>query len=332
MCPRSRRLPSTFVSSDRLRSVRLAAILAGVLGLLLCALTPLLPVRQTTATILWPQSVGPGGLVGNITAPLVSGAPEALDVSIPCSAIATLPPAGGLVFATNPPNGIDASRNGLFIRANTDSVFVAFRDKVAAVAPRAKVASGSCSTIRAWANPGAVGADFVGIPGAAGTLAPEKKPQITGVFTELKVPSQQGLSARIDVDTRFITRPTALKLVVMIAGIACVIASIAALALLDRRDRGGPAVRARRRLLRHWPVDIGVIGILLLWHVIGAISSDDGYNLTIARISGDAGYATNYYRYFGTTEAPFDWYQSVLADPQPLGATPSGLRGRWHVA
>ena len=283
------------------------------MGVLLCALTPLLPVRQTTATILWPQGVGPGGVVGNITAPLVSGAPEALDVSIPCSAIATLPPAGGLVFATNPIDGIDASRNGLFVRANTDSVFVAFRDKVAAVAPRKAVNSGACSTLRAWANPGAVGADFVGIPGASGTLAPDKKPQVTGVFTELKVPVQQGLSARIDIDTRFITRPTALKLTVMVAGIACVIASIAALAVLDRGLRGRRVPGSRHQLLRHWPADIGVIGTLLLWHVIGAISSDDGYNLTIARISGEAGYATNYYRYFGTTEAPFDWYQSVLA-------------------
>ena len=303
------------MSSDRAQSSRIArlvAILAGVLGVVLCALTPLLPVRQTTATILWPQGVDPGGLVGNITAPLVSGAPESLDVSIPCAAIATLPPAGGLVFATNPADGIDASRNGLFVRANTDSVFVAFRDQVAAVAPRAKVASGACSTVRAWANPGAVGADFVGIPGATGTLPPDKKPQVTGIFTDLKVPVQQGLSARIDIDTRFVTTPTALKLAVMVAGIACVIASILALTVLDRR-RIGPLPGARHRLLRHWPADVGVIGTLLLWHIIGAISSDDGYNLTIARISGEAGYATNYYRYFGTSEAPFDWYQSVLA-------------------
>ena len=65
--------------------------------------------------------------------------------------------------------------------------------------------------------------------------------------------------------------------------------------------------------LSTWLADIGVVGTLLLWHVIGAISSDDGYNLTIARVSGDAGYAANYYRFFGATEAPFDWYQSVLA-------------------
>jgi arabinosyltransferase A len=279
----------------------------------LCALTPLLPVRQTTATILWPQSAGPGAPVGNITAPLVSGAPEALDVSIPCSAIATLPAAGGLVFATNPPDGIDASRNGLFVRATADSVTVAFRDKVAAVASRAAVAAGSCTTVRAWANAGAVGADFVGIPGATGSLAPDKKPQVTGVFTELKVPVQQGLSARIDIDTRFITRPTGLKLIVMTVGIICVIASIAALSVLDRRWAGRRLSGVRHRMLRHWPIDIGVIGTLLLWHIIGATSSDDGYNLTIARISDEAGYAANYYRYFGTTEAPFDWYQSVLA-------------------
>ncbi len=303
-------MPSDRAQSSRI--ARLVAILAGVLGVALCALTPLLPVRQTTATILWPQGVGPGGLVGNITAPLVSGAPESLDVSIPCAAIATLLPAGGLVFATNPADGIDASRNGLFVRANATSVFVAFRDQVAAVAPRAKVASGACSTVRAWANPGAVGADFVGIPGATGTLPPDKKPQVTGIFTDLKVPFQQGLSARIDVDTRFITKPTALKLAVMVAGIACVIASILALTVLDRR-RISRLSSARHHLLRHWPADVGVIGTLLLWHIIGAISSDDGYNLTIARISGEAGYATNYYRYFGTSEAPFDWYQSVLA-------------------
>jgi arabinosyltransferase A len=62
-----------------------------------------------------------------------------------------------------------------------------------------------------------------------------------------------------------------------------------------------------------WLTDVGVIGTLLLWHVIGATTSDDGYNLTIARVTADAGYTPNYYRFFGATEAPFDWYQNVLA-------------------
>lgn len=295
------------------RTARLVAILTGALGILLCGLTPLLPVTQTTATVLWPQAPGSDGMVGSVTAPLVSGAPQALEVSIPCSAIAGLPPAGGLVFGTNPADGIDASRNGLVVRATADSVFVAFRDTVAAVAPRAAVAAGTCSVLRVWANPGAAGADFVGIPGAAGTLSADKKPQVTGVFTDLKVPPQQGLSARIDIDTRFITKPGTVKFLAMALGVLCVLASIAALWALDRRDAHHRVPGRRRALLQHWPTDVGVIGTLLFWHVVGAISSDDGYNLTMARVSGDAGYVANYYRFFGASEAPFDWYQAVLA-------------------
>ncbi|MDT5107848.1 MAG: arabinosyltransferase, partial [Mycobacterium sp.] len=297
------------------RTTRLIATIAGIAGLLLCALTPLLPVRQTTATILWPQAIGSNGLVTDVTAPLVSGAPLSLDASIPCQAVATLPQTGGLVFSTIPPAGIDSSRNGLFVRANADTVVVAFRDSVATVAPRQAVESGACSTLHLWANAGSVGADFVGIPGATGTVPIEKKPQVTGVFTDLKVASQPGLSARIDIDTRFITAPTALKTALMTLGVLATLASVVALAMLDRRAaRRVP--RAWRRFWRvglaTWLADAAVVGTLLLWHVIGATSSDDGYNLAIARVSGDAGYVANYYRYFGVSEAPFDWYQSVL--------------------
>jgi arabinosyltransferase A len=309
-----RRLPSSLVPAHRI--ARLIAVIAGIAGVLLCGLTPLLPVTQTTATIQWPQAPGPDGRITDVTAPLVSGAPLALDVSIPCQAIATLPATGGLVFSTIPPGGIEASRNGLVVRANADAIVVAFRDSVAAVAPRPAVASGACSTLHIWANVGGVGADFVGIPGATGTLSAEKKPQIAGVFTDLDVAAQPGLSARIDVDTRFITSPTVLKLGVMALGVLCVVASIVALALLDRRS-GRRVPRAWGRFWRagfwHWLADVGVVGTLLLWHLTGATSSDDGYNLTIARVSADAGYSANYYRFFGASEAPFDWYQSVLA-------------------
>lgn len=307
----------------------MVAAVAGILGVLLCGLVPLLPVKQSTATILWPQGVDKDGFVSDITAPLVSGAPQALDISIPCQAVTTLPDTGGLVLSTVPQGGIDASRNGLFVRATADVVVVAFRDSVAAVAPRPVVESGGCSTLHIWADPGAAGADFVGIPGASGTLAAEKKPQVAGVFTDLQVAAQPGLSARIDVDTRFITSPTVLKLAVMVLAVVSVIASIVALALVDRR--GGHRVPgAWRRFWRvggwHWLADVGVVGTLLLWHMIGALSSDDGYNLAIARVSADAGYTANYYRFFGTTEAPFDWYQSVLGSLASVSAAGVWMR------
>lgn len=282
--------------------------------MVLCALAPLLPVRQSTATIQWPQTAGADGFISDVTAPLVSGAPRELDVTIPCQAIATLPADGGLVFSTIPPGGIDAGRNGLFVNANADVVYVAFRDTVAAVAPRDAVASGACGDLHIWADVDAVGSDFIGIPGARGELDVDKRPQVAGLFTELPVGLDSGVRARVDIDTRFITSPTALKLAVMVLGTASVLASIIALALLDRTT--GRRLRGwdhRRTGWATWLADAGVLSSLLLWHIVGPQSSDDGYNLTIARVSSDAGYVTNYYRYFGASEAPFDWYQSVLA-------------------
>ncbi len=303
------------MSPDARSIARLIAIVAGIVGALLCAVVPLLPVRQTTATVLWPQGLKDGH-VTDITAPLVSGAPRAMDVSIPCAAIATLPADGGLVVSTLPVAGFETGKNGLFVRANKDTVTVAFRDSVAAAAPRSAIADGKCSTLHIWADATGAGADFAGIPGAAGRLAPEKKPAVGGIFTDLTVPAQPGLSARVDVDTRFIVAPTPLKAAVMTLGVLAVLVAIAALAVLDRQS-GRRTPRTWRHLLQAgfttWLADAAVIGTLLLWHVIGATSSDDGYNLTMARVAGKAGYVANYYRYFGTSEAPFDWYQSVLA-------------------
>jgi arabinosyltransferase A len=309
-------VPSDEKERSTRQLARWIAVVAGIAGALLCALVPLLPVKQTTATILWPQGLTGDGHVTDITAPLVSGAPRALDISIPCSAIATLPADGGLVLSTLPVNGFETGKGGLFVRANKDAVVVAFRDSVAAVAARSAVGSGACSVLHIWADARVAGADFVGIPGAAKTLAPEKKPQVGGIFTDLKVPAQPGLSARIDVDTRFIVAPTMLKKGVMALGGLAVVTAIVALAVLDRQS-GRRMPRNWGRWLHPgfatWLADVGVIATLLVWHVIGATSSDDGYNLTIARVAPKAGYVANYYRYFGTTDAPFDWYLAVLS-------------------
>ena len=315
------------------RIPRLIAVVAGIVGLLLCGAVPLLPVQQTTSSILWPQGTTADGHVTQITAPLVSGAPRALDISIPCSAMATLPAEGGLVLSTLPSGGLDAGKHGLFVHARKDMIEVVFRDSVAVEAQRSAVAAGACSFLHIWADAGAAGADFVGIPGARRILASEKKPQVGGIFTDLKVAAQPGLSARIDVDTRFITTPTTIKRIAMVVGALAVLIAILGLAKLDRCSRGDAALinwrspiawLSRYRPREHgpswwrvglatWIADAGVIATLLVWHVIGATSSDDGYNLTIARVAPKAGYVANYYRYFGTTDAPFDWYLSVLS-------------------
>jgi arabinosyltransferase A len=50
----------------------------------------------------------------------------------------------------------------------------------------------------------------------------------------------------------------------------------------------------------------------VVWHFLGAGSSDDGYILTMGRNASDAGYLGDYYRWFNVPEAPFDWYYSFL--------------------
>ena len=56
-----------------------------------------------------------------------------------------------------------------------------------------------------------------------------------------------------------------------------------------------------------------MVGGFLVWHVIGANSSDDGYILGMARVADHAGYMSNYFRWFGSPEDPFGWYYNLLA-------------------
>ena len=78
-----------------------------------------------------------------------------------------------------------------------------------------------------------------------------------------------------------------------------------------RRPADAPADPARWRTFT--ATDVVVVGGFLLWHVIGANSSDDGYILRMARVAGHAGYMSNYFRWFGSPEDPFGWYYNLLA-------------------
>ncbi len=99
----------------------------------------------------------------------------------------------------------------------------------------------------------------------------------------------------------------------MIVGVAMTVVSLGALHVLDTAD----GMRHRRFLPPRWwsmsPLDGVVTAVLVWWHFVGANTADDGYILTMARVSENAGYMANYYRWFGTPEAPFGWYYDLLA-------------------
>jgi arabinosyltransferase C len=306
------------------RIARLVASVAGVLGVLLAIATPLLPVVQTTAQLNWPQN----GVFGSVDAPLISYVATDLTVTVPCEAAAGLAGPGDagktVLLSTVPKQAPKAVDRGLLIvRANNDLVLVV-RNVPVVTAPLSQVLSPACQRLTFTAHADRITAEFVGLtqgPNAEHPGSPlrgEKsgydfRPQIVGVFTDLSGPAPPGLSFSATIDTRYSSSPTQLKMAAMILGVVLTAAALIALHILDTAD----GTRHRRFLPARWwsigGLDALVIGVLVWWHFVGANTSDDGYILTMARVSEHAGYMANYYRWLGTPEAPFGWYYDLLA-------------------
>ena len=305
-----------------LRAARIVAAVAGLLGAALAILTPFLPVKQTTAQLNWPQN----GTLSSVTAPLIGYVATDLNITVPCSAAKALMNAGSqtVLLSTVPKQAPKAVDRGLMIERVNNDLVVVVRNTPVVTAPLSQVLGPDCRELVLQARAEKISGEFVGLrkgldsddPGAA--LRGERtgydfRPQIVGVFTDLAGPAPPGLSLSATIDTRYSSAPTALKLAAMVLGIGLTVVALIALHMLDTADGTG-----HRRLLpnRWWSLsglDGLVIAILVWWHFVGANTSDDGYILTMARVSENAGYMANYYRWFGTPEAPFGWYYDLLA-------------------
>lgn len=306
------------------RTARTVAVVAGLLGTALAILTPFLPVTQTTAELNWPQN----GTLGSVTAPLIGYVADDLTITVPCQVAAGLagPPNQGrtVLLSTVPKQAPEAADRGLLVQRADSDLVVVVRNTPVVVAPMSQVLSPACERLTFTARADGVVAEFVGLttgpdsddPGAP--LRGERggydvRPQIVGVFTDLTGPAPPGLSFSATVDTRYSSTPTALKIAAMVLGVLLTVVALIALHVLDTAD----GTRHRRLLPARWwslsGLDGLVAAVLVWWHFVGANTSDDGYILTMARVSENAGYMANYYRWFGTPEAPFGWYYDLLA-------------------
>ncbi|MEE2031148.1 arabinosyltransferase domain-containing protein [Rhodococcus sp. CC-R104] len=307
--------------TGRVRTARIVAVVTGLLGFVLALTIPFLPVRQEAATVQWPQN----DTLDNIEVPLVTYTPLALRVSVPCAAADRLGGEGGTLVSTVPPGAPDATDTALVIRAVPGEdgapgrIEAVLRNSVLVSAPL----DAPCTAVTVASNSERTAAEIVGAnpPVDAATVNGDVRPQMVGVFSDLGGSAEEltsgtsapdRLSVRAELDSRFTSTPTPLKLLVMIACALATAISLVALHLVDGVDRR----RARRFLPAHWLrftlADAVVVGTLLLWHMIGANTSDDGYILNMARVSEDAGYMANYFRWFGVPEAPFGWFYDVL--------------------
>ena len=306
------------------RLARVVAVIAGLLGTVLAAATPVLPVNQTTAQLNWPEN----GTFNSVEAPLIGYVATELNVTIPCQAAAGLAgpqnPGKTVLLSTVPKQAPKAVDRGLLIQRANDDLVLVVRNVPVVTAPLSQVLGPTCQRLTFTAHADRVTAEFVGLtqgpngehPGSP--LRGERsgydfRPQIVGVFTDLAGPAPPGLSFSATVDTRYSSSPTTLKLGAMILGVVLTGLALVALHVLDTAD----GTKHRRFLPARWwsvgALDALVILVLVWWQFVGANTSDDGYILTMARVSEHAGYMANYYRWFGTPEAPFGWYYDLLA-------------------
>ena len=277
------------------KRVQTTATVAGLIAFVLLLLVPFLPVKQTESSVSWPQN----GSVASVNAPLISLAPQQLDVTVPLKAIDELRDGQSLLLGTLPEGSPKASDRGFFVTSPDGGLVVSSLNEVLLQLTPAQVAKlPDDAKLKATLTHDST---TVEVPGTEYSEDEDYRPQLTGIYTELEDEQQlidEGMSAHVDINSRFTSQPTLVKTLAMVLGLISALISLAALRKMDR-----PAPRLRRQGLK--PLDGLVAAVLGFWHVFGANTSDDGYLLTMARVAAKTDYMANYYRWYGVPEAPF---------------------------
>lgn len=303
--------------------LKILAIVSGVLGFLCFAALPLLPVNQTQSSLSWPQNES----LNSVNAPLVSYSPEEMNATIPTDAGDLLWEDQNMVLGTLPPDSTDATSRGLFVRDDGESLVVSVRDRVVLEVSEEDYTGLPDDAVLEVSSTGeATTAEVPGVTDEdgdplSGTVDEDVRPQVTGIYTELEDTPENlqaltdaGLSVNVEINSRFTSAPTAIKYVAMYAGLVLLLVALWTLHRMDKLDGRS----SRRFLPRKWwkpkPLD-GIVGaILVFWHIFGANTSDDGFIFSMARLSENAGYMANYYRWYGMPESPFGSpYYDLLA-------------------
>ncbi|WP_346764768.1 arabinosyltransferase domain-containing protein [Rhodococcus sp. HNM0569] len=302
--------PPIGVSTSPVRRIRLVAIVSSLVGILCALALPFLPVDQQQSSLSWPQN----GSLTSVDAPLVSYAPLELDVAVPCSAVEQLAQqGGGVLVSTSPATAPDAAKYGMVAQVTPASeagpgrVDITQRDRTLLSAP---LDGGDCSV----AVTSTMSSTTASVGDRTVTHDGDIRPQMVGVYTQLEGAAPDGMSVTAQLDSRFSSSPSAVKVVAMVAAVLATAIALVSLHRIDNLD----GRRSRRFLPARWwrfdALDGVVLGTLVLWHFIGATTSDDGYQFTMARASEASGYMANYFRWFGVPEAPFGSpYYDVLA-------------------
>ncbi|GAA4840875.1 arabinosyltransferase domain-containing protein [Saccharopolyspora rosea] len=290
------------------KRLKLFASILGLLGTVLSLAVPFVPVSYNITTLKWPTAEG----TKSVSAPLVAYSPVWLNADVPCTAVRSLDArtnGPATLLSTNPPSSDYGKLTGLILQVDGGHVTLQNRGQQVGTVP---LPDGDCTI--------SVRSDASGTRATVGdqqlaNLHGDQRPQVTGIYSGLddKVDDVHGLSFQARVDNRYESTPTDLKLVVIALAVLAFIGSVICLRRLDVRAGRRPPKLVPRGWWKPTFRDAAVILALIGWWCAGAMTSDDGYILDIARARESYGYISNYFRWFGAPEAPFGWFYELYA-------------------
>lgn len=288
--------------------MRILAAVFGVVGAILAIAIPLLPVTQKLTTLDWPTQQGTRA----VSTPLTAQSPVRLDATVPCQTVRDLDAREGgaaTLFNTNPQNSDYGKLTGMSLQVNNGLVTLVTQGQQLGTVP---LPQGNCAV--------KIHSDAEGTSATAGSnrlanVPDDHRPQMTGIYSDLKSGQDNtaGLSFSAEVDNRWDTGATPVKWAAMALSVLCFVASVITLHRLD----GIAGRRAPRLAPKGWWKlrlrDAAVLGTLVVWWLIGAMTADDGYFMSMARVRESAGYITEYYRWYAANNAPMYWFVDIYS-------------------
>ncbi len=283
------------------------ALITGVLGIL----AVLAPVIADDPVVSWPPA---GQQPTSTVLPLSPYRPLQLDATVPCSTLHKLDarPGGGEALRTLPADVGTAPGEGLVVAAAQGVVTVTASGTDVVRQP---LPAGDCVyQVLADAGGVRVSRDGAGIATRAGLPVP----QVAELQTDA-VEQTSGLSVRLHTDARYESRPTPLKIALLVAhGVGFAVLLVLAIRCWPG---AGPGMT---RPHRSW-ADAVVVAVSLGWVVAAPVNIDDSWYLLMARNAMESGYIGNVIYQFNVTENPFSATQYVM---QAWGA----LGNNWSLA